>query len=92
MTSPPQGLSIHLLSSELASFARNHQSRNLNARPHSKTASSSTNDREERVMFPKSLRTFLRLIPGNDMCPDCSLRKDGNQRGASNHSELCFAK
>lgn len=50
-------------------------------------------DMQKKKSFPKQLKLFLNLIPGNDVCPDCQLNAPFQlKRGLpSNHSSLPWA-
>ena len=51
-------------------------------------------DMQKKKSFPNQLKLFLKLIPGNDACPDCQLHAPFQlKRGLpSKHSDLLWAK
>lgn len=51
-------------------------------------------DMQKKKSFPKQLKLFLNLIPGNDVCPDCQLNAPFQmKRGLpSKHSSLPWAQ
>lgn len=65
-------LSFIQLSSELASFAKNDCKA---VKQEGGILRNNVLKQEQKKAFPNNLRSFLQIIPGNDICPDCSLRK-----------------
>ena len=75
MNSPHQCLSLLQLSSELASFEKN-DSKSVRQKGGILRNNQVVKRREHKKPFPNNLKRFLQLIPGNNVCPDCSLRKN----------------
>ena len=69
---------IAQVSAELMKLDYNHEGNSVNGGILSKQRNhlGRKNQDHNRIFnqFPPSLLSFARLLPGNDICPDCSLR------------------